>query len=746
MVAQVIVDVVHTNVARPFSYLVPEGAEISVGARVSVPLGRRRVDGIVVELLDNPPDGLPLEKLRPVGAMLDDCPALLPALLDLARELSAQAHCPLAETLRLMLPAAMRTGRVKRKKELYARLADGVDGETAAQAQRRAPKRATLLRLLAGGELRAVKELEPLVNQPREALHALEKAGLVVLEEREVFRAPEGEADAAHTQPPEWTPDQREALDTMLPALRRGEGAFLLHGVTGSGKTEVYLAMVAETLKAGKGAIILVPEIALTPQMVRWFRARFGPETAVLHSRLTDGQRCDEWRRIRLGAARVAVGARSAVFAPFDNLGLIVVDEEHEGSYQSESAPRYHAVEVAQRRAQAAGAPLLLGSATPSLLTYFRACSGRYRLLELPERVMRRPLPAVEVVDMREEFLSGNNGIFSGRLVSLLGECLETGRQAMLFMNRRGYSTFVSCRACGSVVQCPNCDVSMTYHKADQRLRCHFCGASAPVPARCPVCGKPFIKYFGIGTEQVEEQLHALFPGARALRMDTDTMRGRDAHARLLEAFAAGEAQVLIGTQMIAKGHDFPNVTLVGVVAADATLCIPDYRSAERAFQLLTQVSGRAGRDEAPGRVVVQTYQPGHPVIRFARAHDYRGFYQYEMLERRKALLPPYSLFVRILFSGRDEAALEAAGERYGRELERELLALLGEEGAQDLLLLVPSPAPIRKKQGAYRYQVLVKLLRTKRTAAAIRLIYAFAAAHRSELFAQLEVNPQDMF
>ena len=466
----------------------------------------------------------------------------------------------------------------------------------------------------------------------------------------------------------------------------------------------------------------------------------------MLHSRLSAGERFDEWRRIRLGAARVAVGARSAVFAPFDNLGLIVVDEEHEGSYQSESAPRYHAVEVAQRRAQAAGAPLLLGSATPSLLSYFRACSGRYRLLELPERVMRRPLPAVEVVDMREEFLSGNNGIFSGRLVSLLGECLDEGRQAMLFMNRRGYSTFVSCRACGSVVQCPNCDVSMTYHKADQRLRCHFCGASAPVPARCPVCGKPFIKYFGIGTEQVEEQLHALFPGARALRMDTDTMRGRDAHARLLEAFAAGEAQVLIGTQMIAKGHDFPNVTLVGVVAADATLCIPDYRSAERAFQLLTQVSGRAGRDEAPGRVVVQTYQPGHPVIRFARAHDYRGFYQYEMLERRKALLPPYSLFVRILFSGRDEAALEAAGERYGRELERELLALLGEEGAQDLLLLVPSPAPIRKKQGAYRYQVLVKLLRTKRTAAAIRLIYAFAAAHRSELFAQLEVNPQDMF
>ena len=579
-----------------------------------------------------------------------------------------------------------------------------------------------------------------------QTLRGLEKAGIVSFAKQEVLRVSRHEP-VEMALPIVLNDEQQQAFDGLLPLIARREaGAALLHGVTASGKTQVYIRLIEETLAMGRTAMLLVPEIALTPQMMAKFTAYFGENVAMLHSGLQLTERYDQWKRIRRGDVRVVLGTRSAVFAPFDNLGLIVVDEEHEGSYQSESAPRYHAVEVAQRRAQAAGAPLLLGSATPSLLTYFRACSGRYRLLELPERVMRRPLPAVEVVDMREEFLSGNNGIFSGRLVSLLGECLETGRQAMLFMNRRGYSTFVSCRACGSVVQCPNCDVSMTYHKADQRLRCHFCGASAPVPARCPVCGKPFIKYFGIGTEQVEEQLHALFPGARALRMDTDTMRGRDAHARLLEAFAAGEAQVLIGTQMIAKGHDFPNVTLVGVVAADATLCIPDYRSAERAFQLLTQVSGRAGRDEAPGRVVVQTYQPGHPVIRFARAHDYRGFYQYEMLERRKALLPPYSLFVRILFSGRDEAALEAAGERYGRELERELLALLGEEGAQDLLLLVPSPAPIRKKQGAYRYQVLVKLLRTKRTAAAIRLIYAFAAAHRSELFAQLEVNPQDMF
>ena len=668
MVAQVIVDVVHTNVARPFSYVVPEGTEVSVGARVSVPLGRRRVDGIVVELLENPPDGLPPEKLRPIGAMLDDCPALLPPLLDLARELSAQAHCPLAETLRLMLPAAMRTGRVKRKKELYARLADGVDGETAAQAQRRAPKRATLLRLLAGGELRAVKELEPLVNQPREALHALEKAGLVVLEEREVFRAPEGEADAAHTQPPEWTPDQREALDTMLPALRRGEGAFLLHGVTGSGKTEVYLAMVAETLKAGKGAIILVPEIALTPQMVRWFRARFGPETAVLHSRLTDGQRCDEWRRIRLGYARVVVGARSAVFAPVENLGLIVIDEEHEQTYLSDRHPRYDAREVAAFRCGEEGATLLLSSATPSILSFAKARRGDYTLLEMPHRVMNRPLPTVEVVDMRAELAQGNRSVFSAPLLSALRACMERGEQAMLLMNRRGYHAFVSCRACGHVMKCPNCDVAMTYHVSggDGQLHCHYCGCQLPPPEKCPACGSAYIRYFGAGTQQVEEALHKLLPGVPVGRMDIDTTSGKDGHQRLLDDFRSGRTRILVGTQMIAKGLDFPRVTLVGVVAADMTLNLHDYRARERTFQLLTQVAGRAGRGNLPGQVFIQTYKPDDPVIQAAARQDYRSFFEEEFSRRRRGLYPPFTLLARLLVEGReDQRAQERARALY---------------------------------------------------------------------------------
>ena len=706
MVAQVIVDVVHTNVARPFSYLVPEGAEISVGARVSVPLGRRRVDGIVVELLDAPPDGLPLEKLRPVGAMLDDCPALLPALLDLARELSAQAHCPLAETLRLMLPAAMRTGRVKRKKELYARLADGVDGETAAQAQRRAPKRAMLLRLLDGGTPRAVKELEPLVSQPREALNALEKAGLVVLEEREVFRAPDGETDAAHTQPPEWTPDQREALDTMLPALRRGEGAFLLHGVTGSGKTEVYLAMVAEALKAGKGAIILVPEIALTPQMVRWFRARFGPETAVLHSRLTDGQRCDEWRRIRLGYARVVVGARSAVFAPVENLGLIVIDEEHEQTYLSDKHPRYDARRVAASRCTREGATLVLSSATPSILSFAMARRGDYTLVEMPRRVRGLPLPDVIVVDMRRELEAGNRSIFSQLLIERLGQCLRKGRQAMLFLNRRGNSRVIGCALCGWVPECPSCSTSMTYHSVSGRAMCHYCGASVKITGKCPVCGGESLFTETPGTQKVEQELHEKFPSARVLRMDADTMHTKGAHEKLLSQFARGEADILLGTQMVTKGLDFENVTLVGVLDADQSLYAQDYRARERTFSLITQVVGRAGRRFDTGKAVIQTYSPAHPVILAAARQDYEAFYEREMETRQALQCPPVcGLTVLTAVGEVEQQVLKSL-----IVLKTRLQSLMeGQYADVKVPVLGPAAAQVVKVMGRYRYHLTMR-------------------------------------
>ena len=750
--AEIIIDIAHANVDRLFTYRVPEELSILPGQHVLVPFGHGNAqkEGFVLSLTETLEADYPL---KDVLRAIEPYPVLLPEQISLAYWMQKNYRCLLVDALRLMIPAQLRGGRVHEKIERTVSLSRTLTPEEMLRSlcdssgKPRAKKQHEVVKLLSESGLEmSVADINAFLGGASSAIGALIRRGYLVENGHVTFRRPDGAGEAIADKTVALNAAQQRAVAAVNEAMARRDGStLLLHGVTGSGKTEVYMRCIEACLRSGREAIVLVPEISLTPQTVGRFRARFSDEIAVLHSRLSAGERFDEWRRIRLGRARVAVGARSAIFAPFSALGLIIIDEEHEASYQSETAPRYHAAEIALRRAAETGAALLLGSATPSLLSYFRATSGRYQLLTLPERVMHRPMPEVEIVDMRQEFLAGNNGIFSQRLQKLLRECFADGRQAMLFLNRRGYSTFVSCRACGKVIQCENCDISMTYHKNAGLLRCHFCGASAPIPSRCPDCGKPFIKYFGIGTEQVEEQLLRLFPDVRALRMDTDTMRKKGAFDQTLSAFSRGEAQVLIGTQMIAKGHDFPNVTLVGVVAADATLCIPDYRSTERTFQLLTQVAGRAGRDDNPGRVVVQTYNPNHPAIRFAKNHDYPGFFRYELAERRKALFPPYTLFLRLLFSGPDEAALAESGERYGRALEAALLDLLGSEGRQDLLMLSCSPAPIRKKQGSYRYQVLIKLLRTKRTASVLRLIYDFEAAHRNELFALLEVNPQDM-
>ncbi len=751
MYCEVLVDIAHANVDRLFTYRVPEELSVAPGQRVAVPFGNGNAykEGFVIALK---PDYSGTHAVKNVIRALEPYTVLLPEQLALAQWMRSGYNCLLVDALRLMIPAQLRGERVHEKTERTVRLPAGADARALLDSLRakdgkvRAPKQYEVLELLAssGAETR-VSDIRAFIPNSGAAISALVRRGYLAEDAHVTFRRPAAGMERHPPAQAALSDAQRAAVNAVDDAMAGAQGTFLLHGVTGSGKTEVYMHCIARCLLSGRQAIMLVPEIALTPQTVGLFRSRFGDRVAVLHSRLSAGERFDEWRRIRLGKAVVVVGARSAVMAPLTNPGLIVIDEEHESSYQSETSPRYHAVDVAAYRAKLARATLLLGSATPSLLSYFRAQSGRYTLLELPERVLRRPMPEVEIVDMREEFLAGNNSIFSASLARQLKECLQTGKQAMLFINRRGYSTFVSCRACGHVVQCSNCDISMTYHKGENRMRCHFCGASRPLPQTCPVCGKPFIKYFGVGTEQVEEQLRARFPKVTSLRMDTDTMRRKDAMQRLLQAFSRNEAQVLIGTQMIAKGHDFPNVTLVGVIAADATLCIPDYRSTERTFQLLTQVSGRAGRDESAGRVIIQTYSPTHPAIRYARNHDYKNFFAYELNERRKALFPPYSLFVRVLFTGIDEEALAAAGTIYANRLQQRLHALLGTGGAHDLLLFCASPAPIRRKRGSYRYQVLIKLMRTARTAEAIRLIYAFAAEQRNELPAMVEVNPQDM-
>ncbi|MDL2235477.1 primosomal protein N' [Christensenellaceae bacterium OttesenSCG-928-L17] len=752
MFAQIIIDIAHAKVDRLFTYRVPEGMQVETGQHVLVPFGRgnKPTEGFVLQTM--PAVEETGYAIKPILRVLEPYAVLVDEQLQLATWMQEVYHCLLVDALRLMIPAQLRGARIQEKTVRTVCLPEGLDIDAARASflkkdgSPRAPVQAEVFELLAdaGAPLSTV-EIEAFLPGSRSAVAALIKKGLLVEQGHVTFRRPltgyvPEEKNITHNDA------QQAAIETISAALPAGGQTFLLHGVTGSGKTEVYLESIARCIASNKQAILLVPEIALTPQTMGIFRARFGDDVAVLHSRLSAGERFDEWRRIRLGHAKVAIGARSAVFAPFQSIGLIIIDEEHEQSYQSEQTPRYHALEVARKRCAMHAATLVLGSATPSLQSYYRARTGVYQTLELPERVRALPMPEMEVVDMREEFRAGNNAIFSALLLERLHSCLRANKQAILFLNRRGYSTFVSCRNCGHVFECPNCDVSMTYHRTDERVRCHYCGYSEGLQAICPACGKPYVKYFGAGTQQVEEQLYEHFPHVRALRVDLDTTREKGAHERLFQAFRNGEAQVLIGTQMVAKGLDFPNVTLVGAVAADTTLHLPDYRAAERTFQLLMQVAGRAGRDDWPGKVVVQTYTPEHPSIAFAAAHDYKGFFAQELMQRRAALFPPFSLFVRALLTGEDEAALSRRGEKLGKELHAVVLSALAPGHEAELIYLSASPAPMHKRQGVYRYQVLIKLLRTKRTAAVLRAIYTHIDTVAGEQFVTVEINPGDLF
>ncbi len=738
--AQVVVDLSAEAVDRQFTYAVPDGMALTPGQLVAVPFGPRTLEGFVISLSDG--CGLPAEKVKPVLRVVRQEPVVLPDLLELAEWLHVRYLCNFVDALRLMLPAQMRGGRVREKVARRARLVlSGEALDAFIAANRRAPKQLEIVEALRTGDADAARF-------DSAALRALEKKGAVEIYERERRRTPTALAGDLRTADPEPTEEQRRAVSRLTAALEGGGGRFLLHGVTGSGKTEVYIRLIRRALQLGKTAIVLVPEIALTPQMVAWLHGRFGGDAAVLHSALSAGERFDEWRRIRSGEARVVIGARSAVFAPLENIGVIVVDEEHETTYQSDRRPRYDARAVAWQRAARHGAVLLLGSATPSISTYMRAMPGvrpenRLELIELRRRVKDRPMPQVEVVDMRGEFSRGNHSIFSGRLSGELRRCLDEGHQAMLFINRRGHSTFVSCRACGYVVRCGQCDVSMTWHQSENALRCHYCGQTLPPPKKCPECNSPYIKYFGAGTEKVQEEVRRLFPDARVARMDVDTTREKDAHARILDRFRRGEANVLVGTQMIAKGLDFPNVALVGVVAADLSLHLPDYRSVERTFQLITQVAGRAGRAEVPGRVVVQTYDPDHYGIRCAAAQDYRAFYTRESAFRRSAMYPPFSVIARVVYSGRDVEAVRACAADH----EAQLRAWLGETGAlPEALQLTAAEAPIKQIRGEYRWQILLKLsYRADMDAAAARM-QALADAAPEGVRAELEVNPNNLF
>lgn len=595
--------------------------------------------------------------------------------------------------------------RVTRKKRTW--LSPAASPDELCQVAEKLPKNAVrqqeVLRFFADWQKELTqKDLLSRLGVSKSTVDRLVEQGLIHREEREELRDPFAGRSFEKTQPLPLTPEQDKVFQNLVQALRqRRHETVLLQGVTGSGKTEIYLQAITETLATGRQAIVLVPEISLTPQMVKRFKGRFGGQVAVLHSGLSSGERYDEWRKIRSGEVSVAIGARSAIFAPFPELGLVVIDEEHESSYKQDEQPRYHAREVARWRCARQGAVLVMGTATPSVESYYEAKLGRYRLEQLTERVHGRPFPPVDVVDMRDELRAGNRSIFSRSLKEALTACVERGEQAVLFLNRRGFSTFVLCRECGESVQCPHCDISLTYHRTNRTLRCHYCGYAQKVPRECPFCSSTYIRYFGTGTQRVEEELARTMPGIRVIRMDVDTTGRKGAHERLLSAFSAGKADVLLGTQMIAKGLDFPNVTLVGVIAADTMLNLPEFRAAERTFHLLTQVSGRAGRHEKPGRVVVQTYAPEHYSIRMAAANEVESFYRQECLMRKQLRYPPFCRLFTLLLSHPDRRALMQAGTRAMKWLS----PLLPEGGE----LLGPVPAPIPRIKDRYRMQMMLK-------------------------------------
>ncbi|MCU1804543.1 primosomal protein N' [Cytobacillus firmus] len=549
------------------------------------------------------------------------------------------------------------------------------------------------------------KELFSLLGITSSTLKGLLQKGLLGQKDVEIYRNPFGDREFERTEPLSLTEEQRKAIIPILNSIEDNRHeTFLLYGVTGSGKTEVYLQSIQRVLEDGKEAIVLVPEISLTPQMVKRFKGRFGDQVAVMHSGLSAGEKYDEWRKIQRKEVKVVVGARSAIFAPFENLGIIIIDEEHETSYKQEENPRYHARDVAIKRAEYHNCPVVLGSATPSLESFARAQKGVYHLLTLENRMNNQALPAVDIIDMREELREGNRSMFSRKLLEKIKDRLGKKEQIVLFLNKRGHSSFVMCRDCGYVINCPHCDISLTYHRYNQQMKCHYCGYEASVPNACPECESEHIRYFGTGTQKVEEELAKILPEAKVIRMDVDTTSRKGAHEKLLDQFQEGHADILLGTQMIAKGLDFPNITLVGVLSADTMLHLPDFRSSEKTFQLLTQVSGRAGRHELEGEVIIQTYTPEHYSIELAGEQDYDKFYDREMMVRKIHRYPPFFYISLVTVSHEELMKAVSVTEKITQYIQSKLSA--------ESIVLGPVASPIPRINNRYRYQCLIKYKR----------------------------------
>lgn len=722
MYGEVIIDQDAKAIDRVFEYIIPQGLNVAEGMRVLLPFGRRVVQGFLIKIKDT--TDFDQSKLKAIIAPVDDFACIKTEMLELMKYMAAKNHLTYASILRLFITAQMREGKVKPLFASYYSLAL----EDIA-LPKSAKKQMEIVNFIK--EKNRACSASELASFGYSALKALVEKGIIKKESVRVERKPFAICESGKRVT--LNSDQKRAFD-----LIKGNQTFLLHGVTGSGKTEVYMHLIERALSEGKNAIMLVPEISLTPQIMANFKARFGEQVALLHSGLSSGERFDEWCRLFSGQARIAIGARSAIFAPLDNLGMIIIDEEHEASYISESNPRYSTHDVATFRARYNSCPLVLGSATPSIESYEKAQNGEYKLLELPMRVNRREMPKIQIIDMMNEIRNGNSGIFSTQLLADLTNVINNKKQAMIFLNRRGYSSFMRCRDCGYIAKCEDCDVSLVYHKEDNRLKCHYCGKQYKVLSRCPKCGSDSIKYGAVGTQQVVEKLKEYFPDVKILRMDNDTTSTKNAHQKILSEFKNSLPAILVGTQMIAKGHDFENVVLVGIVDADQSLYHSDYRSSERTFQLITQVAGRAGRSESEGKVVLQTYAPNHYVYKFAANYDYKGFFRKEENIRLTTLFPPFTKIIRILFASADENYVRDTLKVCYNEISK-----LRESYQQDFIYLDAMKSPIQRIADKYRYQIMMRL-KNDRAEEIEQKIFDIVNSHSKDTV-YFETNPQNL-
>lgn len=687
MIAEVIVNSNANELNRVFDYGIPEDVEVSIGMRVLVPFARRKQFevGYVVGIKEQSEF-----KCKNIVKVVDNI--FDEERLKLAKFISERYFCTLADAIRLLVPpgTSVNLDNVKSKNERWIRLVNNdID-----VSKIKSDKQLRVINFLLENNEAPALEVLHFVDVTRDVFASLQKKGIIEFFNVEVKRNPFYGKYVERTNKLELTYEQNSVLEN-IDIEKFGE--YLIYGITGSGKTEIYLQLIEKVLNSGKNALMLVPEISLTPQITERFISRFGNVIAILHSRLSIGERYDEWRKIKEGKAKIVIGARSAIFAPLNNIGVIIVDEEHDTSYKSEMNPKYDTKEVANFLAQIYDVPLVLGSATPDIRSYWKAQRGDIKLLNLKNRISNLGLPDVSVIDMRDELATGNRTIFSRTLYNEINKNIANHEQTMLFLNRRGYSTFIMCRECGYVVKCEKCDISMTYHLSEGRLICHYCGRTMDPPTICPECKSKSIRYFGSGTQKVEQEIKKYFPGASVLRMDVDTTRTKNAHEKILKDFKDRHVDILLGTQMITKGHDFEDVTLVGVLAADSSLNISDYRASERTFQLLTQACGRAGRGNKKGRAIIQTYMPDEFCIISSKEQDYKKFYDVEINLREKLNCPPFCDIIISVLSGENEEDVKSNAQ------------ILYEIFSKYFKTFMPMPAPISKINGNFRWRIIIK-------------------------------------